>query len=64
MGGAETYWGSLVLTLWPPPAPVGDCAVAVGRELGRGVHLQPGWGRAALGCPLGEDDQRVPRALG
>lgn len=62
-GGAETCWVSPVLTLWPPPAPVRDRAVAVGGELSRGIHLQPGRGCAAMGRPLGEDDQRVPRAL-
>lgn len=45
------------------PVPVGNRAAAVGGELGRGVHLQPGRGRAPLGRPLGEDDQRVQRAL-
>lgn len=60
MGGAKTCWRS---PLWSPAAPVRDRAAAVGGELGRGVHLQPGRGCAALGRPLGEDDQRVPRAL-
>lgn len=47
----------------PPLTPVRNCAVAVGGELCRGVYLQPGWGCAALGRPLREDDQRVQRAL-
>lgn len=55
--------GLPVPSLTSVPA-VGDRAAAVGGQRGCGLHLQPGWCRALVGCSLREADQRVSGPFG